>query len=422
MQRLFSEATVYRRGKLTRGEVSLTQGGTIGISSPRQADGVSVSSLKGKLILPGLVDVHVHLREPGFLYKETIATGTLAAARGGYTAVCAMPNLNPAPDTIEHVAAQEETIRRDARVRVYPYGAITLGQKGRGTLVDFAALKSRVIGFSDDGRGVQEENTMREAMKRVAAVGGLLAAHCEDEALLHGGYIHDGVYAKAHGHKGISSESEWRQVERDLRLARETGCRYHVCHVSAKESVALIRKAKREGVDVTCETAPHYLLLDDSMLEEHGRFKMNPPIRSEKDRDALVEGLLDGTVDMIATDHAPHSAEEKSQGLSGSAMGIVGLECAFPVLFTGLVKTGIVSLERLIEAMTDAPRRRFGMPPVDLEAGQGVDLAVFDLEAKYTVNPEAFASKGRATPFQGMEVWGRCDMTMVGGEVVWEWK
>lgn len=422
MQRLFSEATVYRRGKLTRGDVSLTQGGTIGISSPRQADGVSVSSLKGKLILPGLVDVHVHLREPGFLYKETIATGTLAAARGGYTAVCAMPNLDPAPDTVEHVAVEEEIIRRDARVRVYPYGTVTLGQKGRGTLVDFAALKSHVIGFSDDGRGVQEENTMREAMKRVAAVEGLLAAHCEDEALLHGGYIHDGAYAKAHGHKGISSESEWRQVERDLRLARETGCRYHVCHVSAKESVALIRKAKREGVDVTCETAPHYLLLDDSMLEEHGRFKMNPPIRSEKDRDALVEGLLDGTVDMIATDHAPHSAEEKSRGLSGSAMGIVGLECAFSVLFTGLVKTGMVSLERLIEAMTDAPRRRFGMPPADLDAGQAADLAVFDLEAKYTVNPEAFASKGRATPFQGMEVWGRCDMTMVGGEVVWERK
>ncbi len=354
------------------------------------------------------------------MYKETIQTGARAAARGGYTAVCAMPNLCPAPDRVEHVRLEQEIIDRDAQVHVYPYGAITLGQQGRGELVDFAALRPHVIAFSDDGRGVQDEETMREAMRRIRGVNGLLAAHCEDESLLHGGYIHDGAYARAHGHRGISSESEWRQVERDLRLARETGCRYHVCHVSAWESVDLIRKAKAQGVDVTCETAPHYLLLDDTKLREEGRFKMNPPIRGQKDREALVEGLKTGVVDMIATDHAPHSAEEKAKGLQGSAMGVVGLECAFPALYTGLVKTGQVPLERLVEAMTDAPRRRFGLPEVALEEGQPLDAAVFDLEQKGTVSPAGFASMGRATPFEGMEVWGRCEMTMVGGSVVWQ--
>ncbi|MEG2208290.1 MAG: dihydroorotase [Clostridia bacterium] len=373
-----------------------------------------------KLVVPGLVDVHVHLREPGFFYKETLKTGTQAAARGGYTAVCAMPNLNPAPDSAANLMLQQELIAKSACVRVYPYGCITMGQQGGGTLCDYSAMKPLAIAFSDDGRGVQEESTMRAAMVQIAAIGGLLAAHCEDNSLLSGGCIHDGAYARAHAHKGISSESEWRQVERDLRLAKETGCRYHVCHVSTQESVALIRRAKREGVDVTAETAPHYLLLCDDDLQEDGRFKMNPPIRARKDRDALIEGLLDGTIDCIATDHAPHSAEEKARGLEKSLMGVVGLECAFPVLYTGLVKTGLVPLERVLHAMTDAPRERFGLPPVDLESGTAADFAVFDLNDTFLINPDDFASMGRATPFEGMRVTGRCDYTSVGGDTVWQ--
>ncbi|MEA5015740.1 MAG: dihydroorotase [Candidatus Limiplasma sp.] len=420
MQRRFTDATLYTRGKLSKGGVALSQGRVVDFSSPAQGDGVPrVTPLNGKLLIPGLVDVHVHLREPGFSYKETIAAGSRAGARGGYTALCAMPNLNPAPDSLEHVKVQQDIIDRDACIRVYPYASITLGQKGRGGLVDFAALAPKVVAFSDDGRGVQDEEAMREAMGRVKAVNGLLVAHCEDESLLEGGYIHKGSYARAHGHRGISSESEWRQVQRDLALARETGCRYHVCHVSTKESVALIRRAKREGVDVSCETAPHYLLLQEDWLQEDGNWKMNPPIREEADRMALLEGLSDGTVDIIATDHAPHSAQEKSGGLEGSANGIVGLECAFAVLYTGLVKAGKLPLERLLAAMTDAPRRRFGLPPVTLEPGQSADIAIFDLGAKGTVNPEEFASLGRATPFAGMEVWGRCECTLVEGEEVW---
>ncbi len=420
MRTVFADGTLFRGGRLVRGDVQLSRDRILDFSAPAQGDAQSIIPLDGKLLIPGLVDVHVHLREPGFLYKETIASGSAAGARGGYTALCAMPNVQPAPDSVAHVSVQRRAIDRDARVRVYPYGTITLGQKGEGELVDFAALSPHVVAFSDDGRGVQCEDTMREAMRRVAAVGGLLAAHCEDNALLFGGYIHDGAYAKAHGHKGIPSESEWRQVQRDLRLAEETGCRYHVCHVSAKESVALIRQAKARGVDVTCETAPHYLLLNDSMLAEDGRWKMNPPIRDAADQQALLEGLADGTVDMIATDHAPHSAEEKSRGLSGSAFGIVGLECAFAVLYTGLVKTGLITLERLLTAMTIAPRKRFGLPDVTLEAGQPADLAVFDLDAQGTVNPAEFCSMGRATPLEGMPVRGRCEMTLVGGDMVWQ--
>ncbi len=420
MQLLLNEATIYAKGRLGKRNAAFSEGRIVTISTAPKARPADVLTLTGKLLIPGLVDVHVHLREPGFFYKETIATGTLAAARGGYTAVCAMPNLNPAPDTPAHVAAQRALIDRNARVRVYPYGCITMGQRGGGELCDYAALSPHVIAFSDDGRGVQSESDMREAMRRIKAVGGLLAAHCEDESLLGGGCIHDGRYARIHGHRGISSESEWRQVERDLRLAKETGCRYHVCHVSTKESVALIRRAKREGVDVTCETAPHYLLLCDEDLQEDGRFKMNPPIRDRADREALVEGLLDGTVDMVATDHAPHSAEEKGRGLEKSLMGVVGLECAFPVLYTGLVTTGAVPLERLIEAMTDAPRMRFGLPPVALDGGGAEDFAVFDLDEEYGIDPDEFASLGRATPFEGMRVRGRCVYTSVGGETVWQ--
>ena len=332
-----------------------------------------------------------------------------------------MPNLNPPPDTPEHLEEELSAIRRDAAVRVHPYGCITMGQRGRGELCDFEALRPQTVAFSDDGRGIQEEGSMREAMRRVKAAGGLIAAHCEDESLLHGGCVHEGEYARQHGLKGISSESEWRQVERDLRLAEETSCPYHVCHVSTKESVALIRQAKARGVDVTCETAPHYLLLCDTELEDDGRFKMNPPIRSAADRDALLEGLLDGTIDILATDHAPHSAEEKARGLEKSLMGVVGLECAFPVLYTGLALTGRAPLAAMLRAMTDTPRARFGLPPAGIEPGAG-DFAIFDLDKTFTIDPDTFLSKGHATPFAGWRVRGECIETYVGGNCVWRRK
>ena len=413
-----NNALVYQQGQLRERSVFVSNDGRMDFSASPAAGAGDCSYL----IVPGLVDVHVHLREPGFFYKETIATGTQAAARGGFTTVCAMPNLNPAPDSMEHLEVQLEIIRRDARVRVLPYGCITMGQKGGGELCDYAAMMPFVAGFSDDGKGVQDESTMREAMKRVKAVGGMIVAHCEQENLLRGGYIHDGEYARLHGHRGICPESEYAQVERDLRLVRETGCRYHVCHVSTAETVQLIRRAKAEGLDVSCETGPHYLTLCDMDLQEDGRFKMNPPIRSARDRDALIEGLLDGTVDMIATDHAPHSAEEKSRGLEKSLMGVVGLETAFAVLYTRLVQTGSVPLEVLIRAMTDNPRKRFGLPPVRLEDGAAQDFAVFDLSSETTINPEHFASKGRATPFAGWRVRGECIYTSVGGKAVWQKK
>jgi len=363
-------------------------------------------------LLPGFCDVHVHLREPGFSYKETIKTGSKAAARGGYTAVCTMPNLKPVCDSPEHLAMQREIIERDACIAVYPYAAITLNQAGEA-LADLEALAPHVIAFSDDGHGVQSESMMREAMTWARTLGKMIVAHCEDNSLLRGGYIHDGAYAASHGHKGICSESEWRQIERDLKLADETGCAYHVCHISTKESVALIRDAKKSGVNVSCETAPHYLLLDENDLEEDGRFKMNPPLRAEKDREALVAGLLDGTIDMIATDHAPHSAEEKSKGLQGSAFGIVGLETAFPLLYTNLVKTGILSMEALLNLLVYNPRERFNIP-------LGNDFSIWDLDAQYTIDPRDFLSMGKATPFAGRPVYGKCLLTVYGGHAVYE--
>ena len=347
-------------------------------------------------------------------------TGTLAAARGGYTAVCAMPNVSPVPDCAEALGVQLQRIEEDAVVRVYPYGAITVGERGE-TLSDMAALAPDCVAFSDDGRGVQSGERMRSAMLRAKALGKLIAAHCEDNSLLRGGYIHDGAYARAHGHRGICSESEWRQVERDLALARETGCAYHVCHVSTKESVARIRAAKAEGVDVTCETAPHYLLLCEDDLQEDGRFKMNPPLRTREDQAALIAGLLDGTIDMIATDHAPHTREEKSRGLEHSAMGVVGLETALAVLHTGLVRTGALPMEALIARMSTVPARRFGLP-CGVTEGAPADFAVFDPETQWTIDPEAFASLGRATPFAGREVTGQIQMTVCGGEIVWKAK
>lgn len=364
------------------------------------------------VVFPGFCDVHVHFREPGFSYKETIASGSAAAARGGYTAVCAMPNLDPVPDSVQTLRQELDIIARDAAVPVIPYGAITAGERGE-RLADMEAMAPYVAAFSDDGRGVQSEDMMCAAMKKARSLGKIVAAHCEDNTLLRGGYVHDGAYARAHGHRGICSESEWRQIERDLKLAAETGCAYHVCHISTKESVDLIRKAKAAGVDVTCETGPHYLVLDENDLQEDGRFKMNPPLRSKEDREALIEGLLDGTVDMIATDHAPHSAEEKSRGLEGSAMGVVGLETAFPVLYTYLVKPGILTLEKLVELLAVNPRKRFGIP-------MGQDCTVWELSRPYRVDPVEFLSKGRATPFAGMEVYGTCVLTVCGGKAVYQ--
>ena len=382
-----------------------------GVGACISAAELSVFNSPNYVIFPGFCDVHVHFREPGFSYKETIATGSLAAAHGGYTAVCPMPNLNPVPDSREHLKLQQELIRRDARIHVYPYGAITVGEKGEA-IADLEAMAPEVIGFSDDGRGVQSDETMRQAMLRAKALGKPIVAHCEDNSLLRGGYIHEGAYAKAHGHRGICSESEWRQIQRDLKLVKETGVSYHVCHVSAKESVELIRRAKAEGLDVTCETGPHYLVMDDSMLQEEGRYKMNPPLRSKEDREALIAGILDGTIDMIATDHAPHSAEEKAKGLEKSAFGVVGLETAFPILYTYLVKPGILTLDKLVELLCVNPRKRFGI-------GLGRDFSVWDLEQSDTVDPGQFLSMGKATPFEGWHVTGRCLATVCDGKVVY---
>lgn len=379
--------------------------------------GDKVVDCRGRWVTAGLVDLHVHLREPGFSSKETIATGTAAAAHGGFTTVCAMPNLEPAPDSLENLRRETEIIERDAVVKVLPYATITRRRAGR-EIVDFAALRPYVAAFSDDGSGVQDDGMMLAAMRAAAANDCIIAAHCEVNSLLHGGYIHDGAYAAAHGHKGISSESEWRQIERDIRLAEQTGCRYHVCHISTKESVALIRDAKRSGVRITCETGPHYLTMCDADLREEGRFKMNPPIRSAADRDALIEGVQDGTIDVIATDHAPHTAEEKSRGLAGSAMGVVGLETSFAVIYTKLVMAGIISPERMIELMAEAPRRIFALGG-GLAAGEKADIAVFDLGNEFTVDPATFLSKGRSTPFEGWRLHGQTILTLVDGRTAY---
>ena len=420
MRYLLQNAQILSSGGVFRAADVLLSGGRIvsigdRISCP--ADAVSIDLHKA-VLFPGFVDVHVHLREPGFSYKETIRTGTLAAAHGGFAHVAAMPNLNPVPDCAAALAVQRAIIEKDALVHVHPYGAVSVGEKGE-RLADLDGLAPGVIAFSDDGRGVQSESLMREAMMQCRRLGKILAAHCEDNSLLHGGYIHDGAYARAHGHRGICSESEWGPIARDLKLAEQTGCAYHVCHVSTKESVALIRAAKRRGVDVTCETAPHYLTFTDEDLQEDGRFKMNPPLRAREDRDALIEGLLDGTIDMLVTDHAPHSREEKARGLEKSAMGVVGLETSFAASYTALVQTGILPLGKLVDLMHGAPMRRFGCG-TELAEGQPADLTAFDLTKTYTVDPETFLTMGRSTPFAGCALTGVCKLTMIGGEPVWK--
>jgi len=382
-----------------------------GIGASVSCADLSVFNSPEYAIFPGFCDVHVHFREPGFSYKETMESGSKASARGGYTAVCTMPNLKPVPDSAAHLQQQLDIIEKSACIHVYPYGSITVEEKGE-VLADLEGMAPNAIAFSDDGRGVQSDDMMRQAMLRAKRLGKMIVAHCEVNDLLRGGYIHDGEYAKAHGHRGICSESEWAQIARDLELVRETGCSYHVCHISTKESVELIRKAKAEGLDVTCETGPHYLVMDDSDLQEDGRFKMNPPLRSKEDREALLAGILDGTIDMIATDHAPHSAEEKARGLEKSAFGVVGIETAFPILYTYLVKPGILSMDRLIELLVVNPRKRFGI-------SLGCDYSIWDLEAEYTVDPEAFLSMGKASPFTGWTVNGKCLATVCDGKIVY---
>ena len=382
-----------------------------GVGAAISSHELSVFNSSKYAVFPGFCDVHVHFREPGFSYKETMESGSIASARGGYTAVCTMPNLNPVPDSVENLNQQLKLIEAGACIHVYPYGAITVGEQGE-TLADLAGMAPYVIGFSDDGKGVQSDEKMREAMLEAKRLNKMIVAHCEVNHLLRGGYIHNGEYAAAHGHRGICSESEWAQIARDLQLVKETGVKYHVCHISTKESVEIIRKAKQDGIDVTCETGPHYLVMDDSMLQEDGRFKMNPPLRSREDREALVRGIQDGTIDMIATDHAPHSAEEKAKGLQKSAFGVVGIETAFPICYTYLVKTGIITMEKLMELLVINPRKRFDIP-------LGNDFSVWDLEASYTVDPAQFLSMGKATPFAGWTVQGKCMATVCDGKIVY---
>lgn len=418
MNFVLKNAKVFRKGKFIKGDVLVKDGRLthiFGFSSvPADA---SFFDAENCIIIPGLVDVHVHLREPGFSFKETIKSGTMAAAHGGYTHICSMPNLNPVPDSVKNLKQQLDIIKRDAVINVKPYGSITQGQLG-DDLSDMEGMCDMVAGFSDDGKGIQEAEMMLMAMQEASSLGKMIVAHCEDNSRLHGGYIHDGEYAKLHNHKGISSESEYMPIKRDIPLAKRTGCAYHVCHVSAKESVEIIRQAKKDGVNITCETAPHYLVLNDMDLEEDGRFKMNPPIRSEEDRLALIEGIKDGTVDMIATDHAPHSAEEKSKGLEKSFMGVVGLETAFPILWTELVLKGVITAEHLIKIMSTNPAKRFGFNS-SLQDGEIANFTVFDVEEEYTINPDEFLSQGRSTPFEGRRVKGKCLMTVCGGKVVY---
>lgn len=419
MKQLIKNATVFYNSKFAKYDILIDDGIIAEISdslAPECAD--VVYNFKDCYVFPGFTDVHVHLREPGFSYKESIKSGTKASARGGYTSVCSMPNLKPVPDSVEHLQEQIDIINKDAVINVYPYASITVNEMGE-ELSQMVEMSNMCIAYSDDGRGVQSDKIMLEAMKIAKEHNKMIVAHCEVNDLLDGGYIHKGKYAAEHNHRGICSESEWKQIERDIELVKRTGCAYHVCHISTKESVELIRQAKKDGVNITCETGPHYLVLSDKDLQEHGRFKMNPPLRDESDKEALIQGIFDGTIDMIATDHAPHSAEEKSKGLEKSNMGVVGIETAFPVMYTHFVKTNTISLEKLMELLSINANKRFNIGS-EIKVGNKADLTVFDLNEKYTVNPDDFLSMGKSTPFENMEVYGKCKMTICNGSVVWE--
>lgn len=419
MDCLLKNANVYIDGSFKKTDIFIKDNMIVSVDgSVHYGENVVSFDFNNKYIFPGFTDVHVHLREPGFLCKETIETGTKAAARGGYTSVCAMPNLKPVPDSAEDIKIETDIIEKTALVHVYPYGAITVDEMGK-ELADLEGMAPYAIAFSDDGHGVQNDDMMRNAMKKSKELGKMIVAHCEVNELLEGGYIHKGKYAELHGHKGICSESEWKQIERDIELVKETGCAYHVCHISTKESVELIRKAKSEGVNISCETGPHYLVLNDMDLQEEGRFKMNPPIRDESDRLALIEGIKDGTIEFIATDHAPHTEEEKSKGLKNSLMGVVGLETAFPIVYTELVRKGIITLEKAMELLNGNAIERFGIGS-EIAAGKPADLTVFDLDEEYVIDPKDFLSKGKSTPFTGRKVFGKCLMTMVNGEIVYK--
>ncbi len=417
MRHLLKNASVLLEDGFKKTDLLVDNGIVVSIGGGDIA-GANTYDFNNCFIFPGFADVHVHLREPGFSYKETIKTGTMACARGGYTDVCSMPNLNPVPDSIENIKLQLDIIERDALIGVHPYGAITIGQNGK-ELSDIKGISKLAAAFSDDGRGVQNEEMMTLAMESVKKTDKLIAAHCEMNSLLNGGYIREGKYSKAHGHRGIVPESEWKMVERDIKLAEKTSCPYHVCHISTKESVQLIRDAKARGINITCETAPHYLILTEDNLMEDARFKMNPPLGNKEDREALVTGILDGTIDMIATDHAPHSAEEKSRGLEKSAMGIVGIETAFSLMYTYFVKTGIITLEKLLELMSKNPRERFGLGKGVIKTGEKADFTVFNLQEEYVIKSEDFLSMGKATPFEGNTVLGKCKMTFANGNIVW---
>ena len=419
MEYLLRNANVYIDGGFRKTDIYIKDGMIVSFDSGFHSnEGVVSFDFDNKYIFPGFTDVHVHLREPGFLRKETIETGSMAAAAGGYTSVCAMPNLDPVPDSAENIKKEEEIIEKTAVVHVYPYGAITVGEKGE-KLADLEGMAPYAFAFSDDGHGVQNDDMMRKAMTEAKRLGKVIAAHCEVNELLNGGYIHDGKYAALHGHRGICSESEWKQIERDIELVKETGCAYHVCHISTKESVELIRQAKKDGVNISCETGPHYLVMNDMDLQEEGRFKMNPPIRDESDRQALIEGLKDGTIDVIATDHAPHTKEEKRKKKKKSLMGVVGLETAFPIVYTELVRKGVITLEKAVELLNVNAKKRFGIG-ASIKEGEKADLTVFDLDEEYTVDPEKFHTKGRSTPFEGWKVYGKCLMTMVDGRIVYK--
>lgn len=421
MTTLIKGALCYQGDKFKQFDVLIKDGKIDTLGTSISENGVDrVFFAQDKYLIPGFVDVHVHLRQPGFSYKETIKTGTQSAAAGGYTAVCSMPNVDPVPDCIQGIKAQTDIIEKDAVINVYPFASITKGRKGCGELVDFDALKDAAVGFSDDGTGVQDGSDMYEAMKRCAKIGKIISAHCEVNSLLNGGYIHDGEYCKEHNHKGICSASEYEQIERDCLLAQRTGVHYHVCHISTKESVDIIRRAKADGINVTCETGPHYLTMSDADLQEDGRFKMNPPLRSIEDKRALVEGVIDGTIDVIATDHAPHSKEEKSKGLAKSAMGVVGLETSFGVLNTKLVKTNIITLEKLVYMMSVRPREIFNLAGGKIAEGEVADLALLDIDKEWTVNPDEFYSMGKATPFDGWKLQGKNVLTICKGEIVYE--